>query len=221
MPASRLQASDYKESVRAQVLPHDRHRLLQRRPPPRPRAREGRRRLHRPLPPPARGRRPLPDGHGRALAGGAAGGRAERARAEGVGGPDGRDVRGATGAASSAATTTGSAPPSRGITGATTALLEQIAAREPGRPVRGRVRGALLLRLRGVQAAGADRERALHRAPDARAGADQGAEPLLPAEPLPRPPARADPVGRVPGRAGHPAERDRPTAGGRACRTSR
>ena len=63
-----------------QVLPHHRHRLLQRRPPSRPRAREGRRRLHRPLPPPPRRRGPFPHGDGRALPVGDPGGRAGRRR---------------------------------------------------------------------------------------------------------------------------------------------
>ncbi len=89
-------------------------------------------------------------------------------------------------------------------------------APQSGRSLRRRLRGSLLHRLRGVQAAGPDRERPLHRAPDARAGSHQGAQSLLPAEPLPRHAAPTDHVGRVPGRAGHPAQRDPPTARGRA-----
>src|SRR5213079_2368369 len=50
----------------AEVLPDDGDRLLERRAAPGARAREDRRRLHCALSPVARGRRPLPDGNGRA-----------------------------------------------------------------------------------------------------------------------------------------------------------
>ena len=111
---------------------------------------------HRPLPPAPGRRRALPHGDGRALPGGAAGGRAERARAAGLGGPDGRYVRELSGAGSSAATTTGSGPRSRGISGARPRCSSGSRA-QSGRSVRGRIRRAVLLRLRGVQAAGPDR----------------------------------------------------------------
>ena len=84
-----------------------------------------------------------------------------------------------------------------------------------GGPLRGRVRGTLLLRMRGVQAAGPDRERPLHRASHPGAGAHEGAEPLLPAEPVSRPAADAHPLRGVPGRAGDPSQRDRAAARGR------
>ena len=111
--------------------------------------------------------------------------------AAGLGRPDGRRVRGLSGAASSAATTTGSAPPSRGTTRRCTALLEQIAAaRTRTICYVGEYEGLYCIGCEEFKQPTQIVERALHRAPHARAGAHQGAQPLLPAEPLPRPPPR-------------------------------
>ena len=94
-------------------------------------------------------------------------------------------------------------------------------AAQPGRSLHRRLRGALLHRLRGVQAAGADRERALHRASDAGAGAHQGAQPLLPAEPLPRHAAGADHVGPSSGSSPRSAATRSSGCSRTGCRTSR
>ena len=148
------------------------------------------------------------------------GGGAERVRPPGVGGPDGGAVRGVLAAAGDQQRRLDPddrAPASRGGHRAAPAHP----GAQPRRPLRGRVRGALLRRLRGVQAARADRERPLHRASDARADPDQGTESLLPPEPLSGHAARADPRGRVPGRAGDPSQRDPPAARGWARRISR
>ena len=75
---------------------------------------------------------------------------------------------------------------------AVTELLRADPAAESRRSLRRRLRGPLLHRMRRVQAAGTDRQRPLHRASHAGAGAYPGAEPLLPAEPLPRHAAATD-----------------------------
>ena len=136
-------------------------------------------------------RRPLPHGHGRALPGGAAGGRAERARAAGLGGPDGRDGSRASGAGSSAATTTGSAPPSRGITRRyDRAARADRAQRNPDDLYVGEYEGLYCFGCEEFKQPAQIVNGHCIEHPDPRAGADQGAEPLLPAEPLPRPPPR-------------------------------
>ena len=206
----------------AEVLPHHRHRLLQRRPPPRPRAREGRRRLHRALPPAPRRRRPLPHGHGRAPPDGARR-RPSRAGMSPQAWVDrmAERLRGVSGGGSSAATTTGSAPPSRG----TTRTVHGAARADPAAATRTTSTSAST---RASTASAARSSSSRRQIVDGHCIEHPTLE-LVPTKErnqffrLSRYRDRlldADPLGRVPGGARHPAERDRPPARGRARRTS-
>ncbi|CAA9312206.1 MAG: Methionyl-tRNA synthetase, partial [uncultured Gemmatimonadaceae bacterium] len=200
------------------LLPHHGDRLRQRRPAPRPRLREDRRRRDRPVPPADGRRRALPDRDGRARAEGGADRRRRRARPAGAHRPRRRVVPAHLGAARGLPRPVhphhvGGAPRRRA--GAHRADLRALA----GRLLRALLPRAVLRGVRGVQDRGGDRRRPVRAAPHAHARVGGGAQLVLPAEPLhrvPQAPHRRAPRVRA---AGEPAQRDpraaRAGAGGR------
>ena len=137
--------------------------------------------------------------------------------AAGVGGPDGDDVRDVSGGGSNAATTTGSAPPSRGTTGRVAAAARQIARKNPD--------DLFVGEYEGLYCFGCEE----FKQPSQIVNGHCIEHPTLELVPTKErnhffrlsryrdPLLSLHPVGRVPGRARHPAQRDRPAARGRAA----